>query len=133
MKITNSFTHALELVADSKKNIVCTLITGFDSGSVAIISAILYFIEKDEEKVLKVWFWVGIFAVVLYFIFIPESPRFLFMTKKPKQAIAVLNYIAWLNLSNFRIPEDAQFDSIGQAINETQTLNQTGIGRSRIH
>ena len=107
LKITNSYTHALELVADSDKNIVGTLITGFDSFSVAIVSGILYFVDQDEEKVMKFWFWVGMFSVIVYFVFIPESPRFLFTNKKSKKAIEALNYIAWLNLSNFRIPEDA--------------------------
>jgi hypothetical protein len=45
-------------------------------------------------------------------LFIPESPRWLFQNegKKSKQAIKNLNYIAWVNQSSLRIPEDSCFD-----------------------
>ena len=107
IKITNSFTHILELVPDRMKSKVVTYIAAFDSGSVAFFSAILYFVESDEEKVKHAWFWMGVGGVVLYFLVVPESPRFLLMNRKTKQAINVLNYIAWFNLSKLRIPEDA--------------------------
>ena len=50
---------------------------------------------------------MGIFGILLYFLIAPESPRYLFMNKKSKEAIDVLNYIAWFNFSRLRIPEDA--------------------------
>ena len=56
---------------------------------------------------------MGVGGIVLYFLVVPESPRYLFMNKKSKEAIKVLNYIAWFNFSKLRIPDDAQFDTIG--------------------
>lgn len=53
-------------------------------------------------------------------IFIPESPRWLFLKKgtNNKQAIDVLNYIAWFNGSKLRVPKDAVFDILGQVVEE---------------
>lgn len=123
----------LELTPDKWKSIATTLIASFDSGSLAFVSALLYFVEPDLEKVIKGWFWMGIGGSVLYFLVVPESPRYLFMNKKAKQAIDVLNYIAWFNFSKLRIPSDAQFDTIGQIVNENTALNHTIMGHSRVH
>jgi len=97
----------LELVPDNMKSRATTFIAAFDSGSVAFFAAFLYFVEPNEEKVKKAWFWMGVFGTTLYFIVVPESPRYLFMNRKSKQAIEALNYIAWFNFSKKRIPENA--------------------------
>ena len=97
----------LELSPDKWKTKASTAIASFDSGSLAFVAALLYFVEPDEEKVIKAWFWMGIVGIILYFLVVPESPRFLFTNKRSKQAIDVLNYIARFNLSKRRIPDDA--------------------------
>jgi len=60
-----------------------------------------------------------------YCLVVPESPRWLFQRDGPKSkdAINVLNYIAWFNGSSKRIPLDAHFDIIGQVVNESIILN----------
>ena len=45
------------------------------------------------------------------------------MNQKKKEAIDTLNYIAWINRSKYRVPEDALFDAFGQVVNESNTLN----------
>ena len=67
---------------------------------------------------------------------IPESPRWLFINKgnKSKEAINVLNYIAWFNGSQNRVPENAMFDQIGQLIDENQTtINHQNMTRTLIN
>ena len=42
--------------------------------------------------------------------------------------IDTLNYISWFNGSELRIPYNAQFDLIGQVINETKSMNDISKG-----
>lgn len=51
IKITNSITHILELVPDNHKTKVSSAITAFNSGSVALISSLIFFVEDDEQRV----------------------------------------------------------------------------------
>ena len=59
---------------------------------------------------------------------VPESPRWLLM-KDPnsREGINSLNYIAWFNSSDFRVPTDATLDTIGQVVEENHTINNTNI------
>ena len=79
IKITNSYTHMLELCPDKWKSKATTCIAAFDSGSLAFVAALLYFVKPDEEVVIKGFFWLGVAGTVLYFLVVPESPRYLFM------------------------------------------------------
>lgn len=57
---------------------------------------------------------IGIIAVILYCLFIPESPRWLFNKDfKSKEGIKILNYIAKFNGSMFRVPKGAVMDVVG--------------------
>jgi MFS family permease len=82
IKITNTYTHILELVPDAHKSKVSTVILGFDSGSVGFVSFLIYYVDINQEHVFKWMFWLGIGATCIYFLIAPESPRFLFMNKK---------------------------------------------------
>ena len=84
IKITNSFTHIIELVPDIYKSKVSTLIVAFNVGSVALVSFLILNVDNDENHCLKAMFWLGILSMVVYFLVVPESPRFLLMNQKNK-------------------------------------------------
>jgi len=46
-----------------------------------------------------IFFITGAVAIVLYIIFVPESPKWLFITEgtNSTKGIKMLNYIAWMN------------------------------------
>ena len=46
------------------------------------------------------------------------------MNGKEKEAIKTLNYIAWFNGSDYRIPETAQLDLYEQAIIEDKNASK---------
>lgn len=78
------------------------------------------FYKPSEMLVLQFHFGLGLFALILFAMIIPESPKWLFMKKGTncRDAINILNYIAWFNGSPLRVPEDAVFDVIGQVLEE---------------
>ena len=39
----------------------------------------------------------------------PDSPRWLLITDKEKKGIDAINFIAWFNGSDYKVPEDATF------------------------
>ena len=44
---------------------------------------------------------------IIYILIVPESPRWLFMNERHDEGKKVLNYIAWFNGSDRRIPDYA--------------------------
>ena len=72
---------------------------------------------KDMDTVLQVWWLVGSIAAILYLALIPESPRWYFMqNRNSKEGIQAINYVAWANGSEFRVPDNAVMDQVGQVI-----------------
>ena len=113
-KISLSFCYATELCADKDKAMVSTFIQFIDSGMILIAALIFYFIDNNTQTLLSALFVIGTIGVVIFLLFIPESPRYIFM-KDPtsQQGIRILNYIAWINGSLNRVPEDSIFDQFG--------------------
>lgn len=109
--------------------LAATVITFFDSSTVASVAWFLY-VNNDMIAYLRCFYYVGLGAFGLYLLFVPESPRWLLM-KDPhsKEAIKILNYIAWFNGSKLRVPEDAILDQVGQVIEEDNQINKTTVGR----
>ena len=58
---------------------------------------------------------IGLATTLLAFIFqivaIPESPKFLYMSKRFKESKDILRYIAWFNGSKLAIDTTFLFDS----------------------
>ena len=109
-----------------------TFIAAGDAASPLISGAFFKFFEADEAHLLKMHFICGFTGCVLFALFIPESPRWLFLQKgtNSQEAIKALNYIAWFNGSPKRVPSDATFDLIGQVIEEQNaTVNMSVMSR----
>lgn len=65
----------------------------------------------------------GIVMTILYLLIIPESPRWLFQNNKHEDGIKVMNYIAWINGSEKRIPPNAKFDLLEEVIQQNNGLD----------
>jgi len=102
-----------------------TVIGLLDEASIFIIACILKFVVKDIDFVFKFSWTVGTAASLLYLAIIPESPKWLFLQDgtKSEKAIQNLNYIAWFNGSEMRVPQNAQFDLIGQVVQEQEDMD----------
>ena len=51
--------------------------------------------------------YIGAIATALYIMLVPESPSWLLLNNRNHEAIKSLNWIAFINGSNTRIPENA--------------------------
>lgn len=71
-----------------------------------VACAFFKFYKPDLNMILNIHLYVGIITTILLMLLIPESPRWLFLKYGPtsKEGIESLNYIAWFNGSNKRIP-----------------------------
>ena len=81
IKITLSYTSILDFVPEKSKALSFTLIMAVDAGSPMFACIFFKYYKADEDLLLRAQFWVGAFFTVLYFIFIPESPKWIFMNK----------------------------------------------------
>jgi len=120
LKISLSYTYATELVPEDSKQLVLTMITAYDSCTLLLACSIMKFYKPSELVVMQFHFGLSVFALLFFALVIPESPKWLFMKKgtNSQDAINILNYIAWFNGSELRVPQDAIFDVMGQALEE---------------
>jgi MFS family permease len=79
IKTSLAYTHCQEFLCSRHKTISPTVITMFDSGSLLIFSFYLLLVSKNTYYIQTYYFWLGIVAFVIYIIWIPESPVYLFL------------------------------------------------------
>jgi hypothetical protein len=107
IKVSLAYTHSQEFLCKSHRSISPTVITMFDSGSILIFAVYLLFVNNETHYIQTYFFWLGIVAYVIYIIWIPESPVYLFLKDpRSKEGIRILNYIAKFNGSSYRFDED---------------------------
>ena len=106
LKISLSYTSCLELVPESKKVLSSTIISAVDASTILISCLIYKYYMPVEAFVLELMFYIGSLACFIYILVIPESPRWVFMKQgsNSQEGIAILNYIAWFNGSEFIVP-----------------------------
>jgi hypothetical protein len=72
----------------------------------AVFCLYVAYIDKDWQGINLVSLYVCWLAFI-FACFCPESPKYLLNESRREEAIAALNYMAWINGSNHRIPETA--------------------------
>jgi hypothetical protein len=80
LKVSLSYTYALDLVPSSQKSLMTTLITAFDSGSPLFACIYFKYFLANEDALLKIHFWFGFAGWMMFAILMPESPRWLFLS-----------------------------------------------------
>lgn len=122
MRISICYSHVIELLPSAYKSNAATALNMIDMSTIFIGGIFLMFLP-DVILWQNITFGIGIFAIILYFWLIPESPRWLFTRDfNSKEGIKILNYISWFNRSKYIIPREAVLDVVGQLLQETETI-----------
>jgi len=107
----------MELMDSASKMTASTFINGIDASTPMFACLYFMYVDNNVESLLQTWYYIGCIIIVLYVVFIPESPRWQFMKdSKSKDAIRNLNYIAWFNGSKYRVPNNAVFNFVDEDI-----------------
>ena len=108
LKNSASYVWASECVPLSNKPLAFTMINVFDAFPIPFLCLYFAFVSKDWYPLQFYVLLLSYFSFVLTFL-CPESPRWLLVNGRTKEAIEVLNYIARWNGNLQRIADDAQF------------------------
>ena len=103
-----SFEWLVGCVPTQNKTDCTTCINCVDAVPMAVFCLYVAYVDKDWQGINLVSLYVCWLAFILA-CFFPESPKYLLNESRREEAIAALNYMAWINGSNNRIPETAQF------------------------
>ena len=128
VKYVTCFVQASEFMPDDYKVFGMTVINCFDSLTVGITSCLLL-CGLRYQQALAAYYFVGLAATILYFLLVPETPTWHFLKDgtNSQDGIAVLNYIAWLNGVEYRVPPTAK---IGLALDATVEQSRRNINVS---
>jgi hypothetical protein len=126
MNATLTFTVGIEFMPDKFKTFGSTCINFYNVFALILCNMYLKYINNSTQSLYETLFWIGIVAVVLFIALVPESPRWLFSNDpKSEEGIYILNYIAFINRSKQRLPDNCMFDVVGQVLKESKFLKET--------
>ena len=111
MMIKNSLAYiwGFEITHSRHKSFASSTINLVDFSNAAIAGCFFLFVENDWYALYSIWVALSAAAYLTLLCFCTESPKWLLMQGRTKEAIDSLNYIAWFNGSVHRIPADTDF------------------------
>jgi hypothetical protein len=109
LKNSVCYTWLFTLVHSRDKQSVCSFVNAFDSLTLFITCS--YFVLLSRE-----WFYLyftmtllGTVSYLIIVLFVPESPKWLLLHKKPHDAVDSFNFISKINCSKFFLDMETVF------------------------
>ena len=109
MKSSLCYVYLFEFVHSRDKSFACSCINILDALTPAIAGIWFLLIDLDVYPLYIGIVFVCFLAYLTILLLNLETPMWLLHNGKTKEAIDVLNYIAWFNGVDYRVPPDAYF------------------------
>lgn len=78
IKNTICFTTVFDFLPDRHKSMGSTFINFFDYLCLILFNLYLKYVNNDTQELFEALFWIYVVASIMYILFVPETPRFLF-------------------------------------------------------
>ena len=109
LKNSVSYVWLFDLVENKHKSIVCGIMNAFDNITMTILCLYFKFVSKEWSYLFYLLEVLGVLSYVTLMVWVPDSPKWLLLNGRKKEAIAAFNTMAIVNRCKERIPEDANF------------------------
>ena len=109
IKYVLSMVSACEFVHSRDKSFVCSVLNYYDALTPAISGIFFILVKQDIFPLYLLLVASSIVALLTILILNLETPRWLLHNGRTSEAIDTLNYIAWFNGVEGRIPQDSVF------------------------
>ena len=118
IKNSVSYVYVVELVPARQSGPVNVCLTSFDSATMFFVCFYFIFISKDWFPLIFTMTALGTLAYLGIVFLLPESPIWLLKHGRVEDAIAAFNWIAKVNGSKNRIPDDAIFKEVASEVDK---------------
>ena len=103
------YVWATEIVPAKYSTAVTVTLNTFDSGSLFFVCIYFFLISRDWFPLMLFMTVLSTIAFIITSTLLPESPEWLLLNGRTKEAIAAFNLIGRVNGVKKRIPETAVF------------------------
>lgn len=117
----DSFVLLLEFVGSDKRTLASTLITVCCTIGYMLTPIIAYFVPN--HRILYLSLSVVYVVTLLTYSFVPESPRWLLLTRQHSKLKTILNQIATTNATQYSVQTLSNLSGHGSTISESNTTN----------
>ena len=114
MKSSLCYVYIFEMLHSRDKAFSCSCINFYDALTPAIAGMFFLFIELDVYPLYAITVTTSTLAYLFVMVLNLETPMWLLLNGKTGEAIKVLNFIAWFNGVEHRVPEDTIFIEVEQ-------------------
>jgi len=129
LKNSVSYVWLFDLVETKHKSIVCGIMNSFDNITMTVLCLYFKFVSRHWTYLFYLLETLGVLSYIVLMLCVPDSPKWLLLNGRKKEAIAAFNYMAIVNRCPERIPEDANFVESNFTKNHLQlSVNQSIIG-----
>jgi len=125
IKNSVAYVWLFEMVESNSKPVVCTFVNVLDTFTMVVIGFYLFFVSIEWFPLYMGTLSVTGCALLLIIMFMPESPKWLLITRSQKEAIKQFNYIGKFNRSPFTIPANAKFVEAQVARNQDNSDDES--------
>ena len=113
-----AYVYVVELVPPRQSGPVNVCLTSFDSATMFVVCFYFIFISKDWFPLIFTMTALATLAYLGIVFLLPESPIWLLKHGRVEDAIAAFNWIAKVNGSKNRIPDDAIFKEVASEVDK---------------